>query len=133
MLDALGSPRVLAAVFLLSVASLGCVDGGKSGKPVSTPEFVAENVKAYGETAAGLPPDVTYGWQLRVTSDVARWRECTSVDACGNVERSRPASDLLGIERVGEADVGGERVEVMKLSLSPRPTYVVPAFKPAPR
>lgn len=120
------------ALVLLSL-SIGCVDGGKSGKPTSTPEFVAGNVKAYGETAAGLPPEVAYAWQLRVTGDVARWRECTSIDTCGDVERTRPASELLGVERAGEAEIDGERVEVVKLSLSPRPTYVVPLFEPARR
>ena len=117
------------AVLALSIA--GCIDGAH-GRPVSEPEFYAKNVKAYGETAAGLPPETVYAWQLRVTGDEARYFECTAVDVCTKIERSRTAKDLLGVKAVGKADVDGENVEVVELSLEPRPTYIVPTFKPVP-
>jgi hypothetical protein len=97
---------------------------------VSEPEFYASNVKAYGETAAGLPPEVAYAWDLRIAGDVARFYECTAVDACTKVERTRPASEVLGIQKAGKAEVEGEVVTVMKLSLTARPTYIVPNWKP---
>ena len=97
----------------------------------ATPEFYAKNVKGYGETVAGLPPEKVLAWNLVVVGDTARWRECTSLDVCGNVERSRPASDLLGVERLEATEIDGGRTEVLRLSLSPRPGYIVPTAKPA--
>jgi hypothetical protein len=117
--------RSTALVFVLLTSA--CVDG--TGKPVSEPVFYAKNVKRYGETALGLPPDEAYGWDLGVTGDVARWRECPSIETCSNVERTRRASDVLAVERIAEANLDGRRVDVMKLSLAPRPTYIVPNFK----
>jgi hypothetical protein len=116
---------------LLVLLAAGCVDG-RGGRPVSEPEFYAKNVKAYGETAAGLPPETAYAWRLRVTGDEARYFECTAIDACTKVERTRAAKDVLGVKSVGKADVDGENVEVVELSLEPRPTYIVPTFKPVP-
>jgi hypothetical protein len=118
---------VLLAVAVLASA---CVDPLTSKRPVTEPEFYAKNVKAYAETAAGLPPDVAFGWRLTVSGDVARWFECTAIDVCGQVERQRPARELLAVERVEEAVVEGRPVEVLKLSLAPRPSYIVPNFKP---
>lgn len=92
-----------------------------------------KNVKDYAETVAGLPPEVVLGWDLLVVDDVARWRECTAVDACGQIERSRPAKDLLAVARVAHTSVEGRQVDVLKLSLAPRPTYVVPYSKTALR
>jgi hypothetical protein len=121
---------LVSGVVLLALASAasGCVDDRTH--QVAEPVFYARNVKAYAETAKGLPPDVVYGWDLTVTSEAARWRECPSVDACGRAERSRPAKDLLGVEHAADLDVDGTKVEVLKLSLSPRPTYVVPPVSP---
>jgi hypothetical protein len=59
-----------------------------------------------------------FGWDLSVAGDAARWRECTAVDACGQAERSRPANDLLAVDRVGQAGVDGREVDVLKLSLA---------------
>jgi hypothetical protein len=105
-----------------------CVDP-LTTKPVNTPEWDAKNVKGYGETAAGLPPDTTLGWDLVVVGDVARWRECTAVDVCGQVERSRPAKDLLAVGHVARTFIEGREIEVLKLSLTARPKYVVPYSK----
>jgi len=120
------------AIHLLPVLLLAsCVDHHR-GRPVTEPEFYAKNVKDYGETAAGLPPETVYAWDLRVAGDTARYYECSTIDTCSKVERSRAAADLLGIERgVGKAEIDGEVVHVMKLSLAARPTYVVPNWKPA--
>lgn len=126
--------RPLAFVFVMFSASiLACGVDGKNGEPVSSPIFHLKNTQSYAETAAGLPPDVTYGWNLRVGSDVVRWRECASVETCGHTERTRPANELIALERVGEVEIEGEHVEVMKLSLTPRPTYVVPIKPSVPR
>ena len=116
------------------VALVGCVDHHKGATAPLTPEpvFYANNVKNYGETAAGLPPDTVYAWDLRVAGDVARYYECSAVDACGKVERTRPAKELLGMQKAGKAEVDGEVVTVMKLSVEPKPTYVVPNWKPTP-
>ena len=119
-------------VVLASVGAVGCVDHQKAG-PVPEPVFYAKNVKAYGETAAGLPPDVVYAWDLRVAGDVARFYECTAIDECGKVERTRAAKEVLAVQKAGKAEVEGEVVQVMKLSLSPRPTYIVPSWKPSVR
>lgn len=132
----MGSSGAISTIALLAASSLAlpaCIDGGKDGTQVSTPAFVARNVKAYGETAVGLPPEVTYGWQVGVAGDVLTWRECPAVDRCGRGERTRAASDLIAIERVGEVEIDGERVDVVKLSLAPRKTYIVPSVKVPPR
>jgi hypothetical protein len=103
--------------------------------PVTTqatnmPEWYANNVKGYAETAAGLPPETTLASDFRVAGEVARWRECTAIDACGRLERERPAAEVLAVEHVGHAIVGdaGE-VEVVRLSLAPRPKYTVPVTR----
>ena len=121
--------RAIHLIGLLGLAA--CVDQHKNAPaPVPEPVFYAKNVKAYGDTVAGLPPDVVYAWDLRVAGDVARFYECTAIDACSKVERTRPASEILGMQKVGKAEVEGEIVTVMKLSLEPRPTYIVPNWKP---
>jgi hypothetical protein len=112
-------------VVLFALACSACVDP-LTTKPVSTPAWQVKNVKAYAETAAGLPPETTLGWDLVVAGDVARWRECSSVETCGQIERSRPVADLLAVEHVARSSVDGEEVAVLRLSLAPRPTYVVP-------
>lgn len=122
--------RVLFVLLLAPTAgALGCA---KPGSPVvSEPEFYARNVKAYAETTKGLPPEIVYGWDLTLTRELARWRECAAADSCSRTERSRPTSELLGVEHASEIELDGEKVEVLKLSLTPRPTWVVPNFKPA--
>jgi hypothetical protein len=102
-----------------------CVDP-LTTRPVNTPEWEVKNVKRYGETVAGLPPETVLGCDLVVAGDVARWRECAAADSCGQVERSRPARDLLAVEHVGKTSIEDRQVEVLKLSLAARPSYVVP-------
>jgi hypothetical protein len=115
----------LAALVAL-VAVVACVDP-LTTRPVSSPEFATKNIAGYAETAMGPPPDVAYAWDLDFVGDVARWRECSTADACTNVERSRPASDLLAVAPAGRAHVGdGPEVDVVKLSLAPGRKYVVP-------
>ena len=116
----------------VALALAGCVDP-LTTKPVSTPAWDMKNVKDYTETAAGLPPEVVLGWDLVVAGDVAQWHECTAVDACGQVERSRPTKDLLAVGHAAQTSVDGRQVDVLKLSLAPRPTYVVPYSKTAGR
>jgi len=114
-----------AVAFTLALAALACVDP-LGTKPVSTPEWDAKNVSGYAETVAGLPPEVVLGWDLVVVGDVARWKECTSSEVCGNVERSIRVSDLVGVERAGRTVDQGHDGDVFKLSLAARPRYVVP-------
>jgi hypothetical protein len=110
---------------VVALACSACVDP-LTTKPVSGPAWELKNIEAYGETAVGLPPDTTLAWDLVLSGDTARWRECTATDACGPVERSRPTSELLAVERVATTTVADREVEVLRLSLAPRPTYVVP-------
>jgi hypothetical protein len=105
---------------LFVVLSAACVD------VTPTPAWEARNVAGYVKTATGLPPDESLAWHLEVVGDIASWRECSAVDVCTTVERRRPASDLLSFSPVGHATVEGEQVDVVRLSLSPRPAYVVP-------
>ncbi len=115
-------------VFGIVLVAAGCVDP-LTTHAVSTPEWDVKNVRGYVETAIGAP-DTALGWGLTVAGDVARWHECTSIDSCGGVERDCPARDLLAVAPVGHAALpDGTPVEVMKLSLSPRPRYVVPITK----
>jgi hypothetical protein len=89
------------------------------------------NVKGYAETAAGLPPDAVFGWGLAVEGDVVRWRECSAIDTCGQIVRERPKRDVLAIETVGKATAtDGGAVDVLKVSLAPRPKYYVPYTNP---
>ena len=117
---------------LMALVLVGCADA-QTTKRANTPEWDMKNVKDYAETVAGLPPEKVLGWDLLVVDDVARWRECTAVDACGQVERSRPTKDLLAVARVAHTSVEGRQVDVLELSLAPRPTYVVPYAKTAQR
>ncbi len=126
---------MLRRVHLLGLlAFVGCVDHHKGADAPLTPEpaFYANNVKNYGETAAGLPPETVYAWDLKVAGDIARYYECTAADACTKVERTRPAKEVLGVQKAGKAEVEGEVVTVMKLSVEPKPTYIVPNWKPVP-
>ena len=116
----------------IALVAAGCVDP-LTTRPVNTPQWEAENVRGYAETAGGQAPDKVLGWDLVVVGDVARWRECTSVDRCGNIERSCATRDLLGVERVGQATVDREPIDVLRLSLVARPKYVVPYAKAPPR
>jgi hypothetical protein len=77
-------------------------------------------VQDYADTVAGLPPEVRLAWHLEVVGDVARWRECTAPDACGQLERSRPADEVLRVERAGHVLVDGQEVDVLRLSLAAR-------------
>jgi hypothetical protein len=114
---------------LLVLLASACVDAGPRNAQ-ATPAFYVDNTKAYADTAAGLPPETVYAWDLRIEGQDARWRECASPEICGTVERTRPVKELLGKQRVGETSVEGRRVDVLKLSLEARRTYVVPSFKP---
>ena len=126
------TPAVKSFALIATIAlTTACVDP-LTNRPVNTPEWEAKNVKAYGETVAGLPPDTVLGCDLVVAGEVARWRECAAVDSCGQIERSRPAKDLLAVEHVGQTSIEERQVEVLKLSLTARPGYVVP-YSPAPR
>lgn len=90
----------------------------------------AEERRRLRRDGRGLPPDVALGWDLRVAAGVARWRECESIDLCGETERERPADQLIAFERVGHASAAdGREIEVVKLSLAPRAKYVVPVRK----
>jgi hypothetical protein len=122
--------RRFALICSIALAT-ACVDP-LTTRPVNTPEWEAKNVKGYGETVAGLPPETVLGCDLVVAGDVARWRECAAVDSCGQVERSRPAKDLIAVERVGKAAIEERQVDVLKLSLTARPSYVVP-YSPTQR
>lgn len=120
------------AVAVPALAASACVDP-LTTKPVSTPQWTASNVEAYAETAMGLPPDQVLAHDLVIVGDAARWRECTAVDACSRIERTRPAKDLVAVEHVAKTSVDGEEVEILKLSLVARPTYVVPTWKATQR
>lgn len=120
------------AIVVATVALSGCgtVDPLSGNGTQATPAFYAKNVKGYGETAAGLRPDQVLGHDLTVVGDVARWHECSSLTECTTVERTRPAADLVGVERIGEATIDGRKTDVVKLSLTARPKYIVPTWKP---
>jgi len=77
-------------------------------------------VRDYGETLAGLPPETVLAWNFEVVGDVARWRECVAMDTCGTLERSRPANEVLSVERVAQASIDGRQVDVLRLSLVAR-------------
>ena len=101
-------------------------------RATSSPTWEVKNAANYAETAAGLPPDEVFGWHLVVVGDTATWRECTAIDRCSKIERSRLSKDLVAVAQVAKASVEGEAVEVLKLSLTARPTYVVPTWKNPP-
>jgi hypothetical protein len=118
--------RVATVTLLVAV---GCVDPLTHGA-TNAPEWDVKNIKGYAETVAGLPPETLLAWDLRVEGGVARWRDCTAIEACRDVEHERPASELLAVEYVGHAGVGdGGEIDVLKLSFPPRPKYVVPTCK----
>jgi hypothetical protein len=118
-----------APIPVLALVISACVDP-MTTHATSTPAWEVTNAKGYVETAAGLPPDTVLAWDLRIAGGVARWRECTTVDVCSEVERDRPAAEVLAVDHVGQAAVGDAgAVEVVKLSLSPRPKYTVPVTK----
>jgi hypothetical protein len=123
---------VRALAFLFFATSVACVDP-LTTQPSPSPAWEVKNVAGYAETAAGLPPDVVLGWDLRVAAGVARWRECAAIDDCTDVERERPAGELIAVERVGKRTTDGGDVDVVKLSLAAKPKYVVPVRKVPPR
>lgn len=127
--DHLPLALAIAAAFAVVIAGCGTVDP-LTGSGSSTPAFYAKNVKGYGETAAGLPPDEVLAYDLTVVGETARWRECTSATECTTVERTRPSTELVGVERVGTSRIDGRTIEVVKLSLTARPKYIVPTWKP---
>ena len=110
---------------LMSVAA--CWVDPVTPQATTMPEFYANNVKGYAETVGGLPPETALATDFYVAGNVAHWRECTAVDACGTLERERPAAEVLAVERVAHAAAGdaGE-IDVVRLSLVPRPKYTVP-------
>jgi len=116
------------ACVVVAVACAACVDP-LTAQPAPSPLWEVKNVAGYAETAAGLPPDQVLAWDLRVEAGVARWRDCASLEECSDVERSRPAADLIAVERVGKRATDGGDVDVVKLSLAPKPKYVVPVRK----
>ena len=117
----------------LAALNGACVVDPLTTKPVSAPAWYANNVEGYVQTASGEPPDRIYGWDLDVAAGRARWKECTAIDVCGAIERERPASDLLAFEHVGRAHAGDAGdVDVLALSLTPAPKYVVPVKDPVP-
>ena len=118
-----------AALFaVVSVAA--CGSDPIITQSVPTPNWYVHNVKGYADTVEGLPPDTTLAWDFSIAGDVARWRECTAIDACGATERERPAGEVLAVEHVGQATAGdGGPVDVVRLSLAPRPRYTVPFTK----
>jgi hypothetical protein len=127
--------RVEAALLLGAlIFAVGCVTDATAKHGYATPASDLNNVKNYAETAKGLPPEVVYGWGLKIDGDNAKWNECTSKEECHKVERTRPKKELLGVEKIAQqADVEGEQVDVLKLSLEPRPTYIVPNYRNQPR
>jgi hypothetical protein len=109
---------------------IGCVDP-LTANQTNGPQWEVQNVNAYAKTVAGTPArDIVYGWGLLLEGDTARWYECSAVDACGGIERRRPKGDLLAMETVGHATVDGGVVDVVKLTLAPGRTYVVPYTNP---
>jgi len=115
-------------LYMTAAASLlvGCRDP-LTTQPTDSVTWTANNVQGYVETAKG-DPDSAYAWGLVVEGGIARWRECTSASRCTGIERTRPASEVLATEHVGRAPApDGTEVDVLRLSLTPRRKYVVPA------
>jgi len=128
--------RELRFLEMLRAALLGITSFAACGsdpivtQSVPTPNWYVNNVKGYADTAAGLPPDTTLAWDFHIAANVAHWRECTAVDACGTIERERPAAEVLAVEHVAQATAGDAGlVDVVRLSLAPRPKYTVPITK----
>jgi hypothetical protein len=117
----------LVGVFLAALATSACVDSGALQPAQFSPVWTAKNVEGYVETAAGLRPEQQLGWDLLVAGELVRWRECVAPDTCTTVERTRPTRDLIALDTVGQATIDGREVDVLRLSLTARPRYVVPA------
>lgn len=117
---------VRLAASCIALAITACVDP-LTAKPVNSPEWYEKNVRGYVETAAGLPPDTALGWDLVIADNVATWRECATVEACGQRGHSRAAKDLVAVEHVGQTSVEGSQVDVLKLSIAAAPRYLVPS------
>ena len=120
----------LASAFMVA----GCYDA-LTPEPKNSVRYDVENVKSYAETATGsTDPDIAYGWGFGLHGEVARWRECVRPAECAGIERERPAKEVLAIEHVGQGVLSdGTAVDVVKLSLTPRHTYVVPPTSPVLR
>ena len=115
---------------VLLVFAAGCVDP-LTGDNTLAPEWHAKNVAGYIETVRGLPPDTAFAWDLSIEGDGARWRECSAIDECGLSERQRPVQDLLGVQHAGQTTMAAGRiVDVVRLSLAPRPKWVLPLAHP---
>jgi hypothetical protein len=126
-LVAAASRLALASVVL---ATAGCVDPLTPDAKFS-PAWDVKNVRGYGETVAGLPPDKVYGWDLRVAAGTARWRACDAPDACTTSELERPAGELVAFRTVGQiALADGNTADVLELTVEARPRYVVPNGPP---
>jgi hypothetical protein len=114
---------------VVAICLAACVDP-LTTQATNTPEWDAKNIKGYADTIAGLPPEIAFAWGFVFEGDVAHWHECPAIDMCGHVERERRSRDVLGVEHVGQATIADAgAVEVVKLSLAPRPKYVVPITK----
>ena len=96
------------------------------------PVWYTRNVIGYAQTVKGEPPDTALGWGLSFEGDTARWHECVAIDVCGSVDRERPKSDVVAVEKVGTATVVGDAatVDVLKLTLTPGRKYIVPYTNP---
>ncbi len=115
--------RVCAAAGAAAVA--GCHEPINASPP-SNVAWDVKNVDGYIQTAKG-EPDTAFAWDLRFAGGIARWRECPTTDACGNVEHEQPASEVLAVQQAGKArGPDGNEVEVVRLSLAPRRKYTTP-------
>ncbi|WP_394827978.1 hypothetical protein [Pendulispora albinea] len=107
--------KVRALVLVLAVLTMACARGHVSAR---APGWYVHSVRT------SLPPDVAYAYDLRFVDDVAHWRECVSDSACSDRERQRPASEVLGVKRVGRAIVndsaGRDEIDVLQLTLLAR-------------
>jgi hypothetical protein len=108
--------------WVVVIGCVGCFTDAKAKHGYYTPAWDMKNVSNYAETVKGGDPETAYGWDLRIAGGVARWRECASAEECGEIERERPASEVLAFERVGIV----HDTDVLKLSLAPRRKYIVP-------
>ncbi len=116
----------LVVLALSALATSACVDSGAPHPVQWAPVWTTKNVEGYVETAIGLPPEQQLGWDLVVAGELVRWRECSAPDACTTLERMRPTRDLVALDTVGHAEINGREVDVVRLSLTARPHYVVP-------
>lgn len=111
---------LVACAGALMLAS--CAGGGGGAALGLLPSKIIEGIaKASEPPPPPDPPETALGWNVVVTDDLVRWRECTALDACGHVERSRRVDELVGAAHVAQTTVGGRPIDVIKLSFPPRP------------